>query len=139
MRFIVQVVFAREDVNDFAGLGRQGTRLLCHILDVFFANFAHGERHDSLGVQGTHVLTRNAHVHIVHIDASRIFNDLDSLLQCFHYRIEFVGILEREIAAFHNANVFTFGNTHEQVYLRFTNVKAKDVFVFSFVLFIVIH
>ena len=85
------------------------------------------------------MLTGNTHIDIVHIDTGRIFNDLDCLLQGFHDRVKIIRILQRKVSAFHNANVFTFGNTYEQVYLRSPNVKAKDVFVFFLVQFIVIH
>jgi hypothetical protein len=63
------------------------------------------------------MLTGNAHIDIVYIDASRIFNDLDCLLQGFHDGVKVVCILQRKVAAFHDANAFAFGYTYEQVYL----------------------
>ena len=78
-------------------------------------------------------------VDIADIDSRRVFDYLDRLLEGFHHRVKFVRILEREIAAFHNTDIFAFRNAYEQVQLRSPDVKTEDVFFFSLFLFTVIH
>ena len=85
------------------------------------------------------MLAGNAHVDIADIDASRILDYLDRLLDRIHHRVKFVRILEREIAAFHNTDIFAFRNAYEKVQLRSPDIETKDVFLFSLFLFTVIH
>ena len=139
MFFFVQRVFAREHMDDFACGRRHRASLALHIVDILFANFARRERHDSLETVGADVLAGNAHVDITDIDSRRVFDYLDRLLEGFHHRVKFVRILEREIAAFHNTDIFAFRNAYEQVQLRSPDIKTEDVFFFSLFLFTVIH
>ena len=77
-------------MDDFASLVRQRTCLSLNIDDIFFSYFVCRKRHKTFVAERGHMLTRNAHIDIAHIDTSNRFKRMDGLLQRFHNGIVFV-------------------------------------------------